>query len=346
MSGVFPNGGVPFNETQNAVNVPTVGCGSETFYDSNACSPRFSAPAMNALISEFLQSVTGLGATYTCTDTEFKNLSNALRTYHPCYAQAANSAELAGMEGDEKVVTCIDGKPRAVSFSAFPFDLDPLPLSTCNPIGVVFAKDSNGRGRFYTYTASTLRIGRWDISTTHPAPFTQNFPTLPTIPEHNVSHYTQQQLLADAIVDPRVVGGTSINTVRLKNTLVVNSENFTITCPGNYDITYLSPGGVIFDPVAAGISQLVYTIDDGTGEKVVVSASLGSIGRLGNFTSFESNLDLTATISLAAGTYKIYIYVVAGSPTANAAQMRVSAVVSGGGVLSTSGNVTVSKSVA
>lgn len=337
MSGIFPTSGVPANQAANSVNTATTNC-TELFHSTSRCNPRFDPASANAVISELLNTVAGLGMTYDCNRLD--NLLTSIK--HICHVATAQDPE-----ADDKILFCKDGVLSSATFGDFfalaCYGLSSLPNDSCEVVKVAFATDTDGCGRLYRYTDANLQVGRWSIETSHPAPFSQFFPLLPAISQHDVSHYTRQQLLADALVDP-VVGGSAINAARLRNTLVLETDVVNFTCAGLYTFSYLSRGGINYSPSDAGISQIVITKDDGVSEKVIVSASGSSYWALGQFTSFESDINASDDEVMSVGNFKFRVYVVAADPSANAAQMRVAANMVGS-VLSTSGNLTISKTV-
>jgi hypothetical protein len=76
MAGIFPDSGVTPNNAANAVT-PDVALGCDPlFYSSTRCNPRFDPPAMNALMSEFLNLINAAGLDYDCT--KLTNLVDAV----------------------------------------------------------------------------------------------------------------------------------------------------------------------------------------------------------------------------------------------------------------------------
>lgn len=67
MSGMFPNGGVPANQTQGATTDPAIAPGCTPLWYAPRCNPKFDPFAMNGLMSEIVEVFKCAGHTYDCT---------------------------------------------------------------------------------------------------------------------------------------------------------------------------------------------------------------------------------------------------------------------------------------
>lgn len=123
MSGIFPDSGVPAYQALNTVEVDTVNCDDELFHSTQRCQPRFDPAAANAIMSELLNTVALGGGAYDCSRLD--NLSGAisalLNGLRPCTAQKASAEQVAGLTGNEPLLTCINGENVAISIDDLPF---------------------------------------------------------------------------------------------------------------------------------------------------------------------------------------------------------------------------------
>jgi len=77
MAGIFPDKGVPRVATVNGVSVPLANCPMELFYSEAECTPKLSASAANAAISELLNVTRAAGVDYDCARLD--NLARSIK---------------------------------------------------------------------------------------------------------------------------------------------------------------------------------------------------------------------------------------------------------------------------
>lgn len=117
MAGIFPNGGVSANLTQNAVEPNNLVAGCEAqYYSTTRCEARFSPLAMNALLSEFVNLINAAGTTYDCNNQN--NLSNAI--------DSLLTALLPTPTASNQVLISVPDPNAAGGFSFSLFDLSSL----------------------------------------------------------------------------------------------------------------------------------------------------------------------------------------------------------------------------